>query len=235
MGIGEQFQRDTSYAAPEDFSRPALEPVGPGAGPVELPDIRGEGAGLWKVLAARRSGRGYAAEPPTLEELGALCWAAQGVTAVRGGHKLRAAPSAGALYALDLYAVLPGPEPAAGVYVYGPDGHQLKPVLRGAAMKALAAAAAGQKFMARSAVIFVLTAHPERSVWRYEERSWRYFYLDAGHIGENIMLAAEALGLASCGIGAFYDSAVNEVLVLDGASETAVYMVAVGRPRGGRP
>ncbi len=233
MGIGEQFQRETSYSASEGFSSPVLEPVGPDVAPVGLPEVTGAGAGLWKVLAARRSGRRYTGEALSLDELGALCWAAQGVTAVKGGHQLRAAPSAGALYALDLCAVLPGPEPAAGVYVYQPDGHLLKPVLRGEAMTALAAASAEQKFMARSAVIFVLSAHPQRSVWRYEERSWRYFYLDAGHVGENIMLAAQGLGLASCGIGAFCDSAINEVLVLDGVDEVPVYMIAVGKPRGG--
>jgi SagB-type dehydrogenase family enzyme len=155
------------------------------------------------------------------------------VTCVVGEHRLRTAPSAGALYALDLYAVLPGPDPATGIYRYCPEPHGLRPVLRGEPMEALAAAALGQDFVKRSSVTFVMTAHPDRSAWKYEQRSWRYFYLDAGHIGENIMLAARALGLTSCGIGAFYDTALNQLMVLDGVSEVPVYLVAVGVPRGG--
>jgi SagB-type dehydrogenase family enzyme len=233
VGIGQDFQSGTSYTAPDGGDLPRLEPAGPGAEPVELPAVEGEGRGLIEVLAARRSERRYSGEALTPAQLATLCWAAQGVTKVVGQHHLRAAPSAGALYAVDLYAALPGPEPQAGIYRYAPEKHKLVPVLRGEAVAALAAAALDQKFMKRSSVIFLMTAHPERSIWKYEDRSWRYFYLDAGHIGENIMLAAESLGLASCGIGAFYDTAVNQLLVLDGVEEMPLYMVAVGKPRGG--
>jgi SagB-type dehydrogenase family enzyme len=233
VGIGNDFQTGTSYAAPDGVDLPALEPAGPDAGKVKLPAPPESGSDLFKILAARRSGRRYSGKGLSLEELGALCWAAQGVTKVVGDHRLRAAPSAGALYAVDLCAALPGEDPPAGLYRYSPPDHELRPVLRGPALEGLAAAALGQSFMKRSAVIFVMTARPERSIWKYEDRSWRYFYLDAGHIGENIMLAAESLHLASCGIGAFYDTAVNQLLVLDGADEIPLYMVAVGRPRGG--
>jgi SagB-type dehydrogenase family enzyme len=200
---------------------------------VELAPPPSGGGGLFDVLAGRRSGRKYSGEPLSAEELGALCWAAQGGTETVGQHLLRAAPSAGALYAVQLSAALPGPTPAAGIYRYSTEGHRLVPTLLGDAVPALARAALNQKFMKRSAAVFVMTALPERSVWKYEDRSWRYFYLDAGHIGENIMLAAEEMGLASCGIGAFFDTAVSQLMVLDGVSEIPLYMVAVGRRRGG--
>jgi SagB-type dehydrogenase family enzyme len=233
VGTGEDFQSGTSYAAPDGTEPPALAPAGSAAEAWALPEVGSHDAELFEVLAARRSGRQYSGEVLSGEQLARLCWAAQGVTATVGEHQLRTAPSAGGLYAVDLCVALPGPEPGAGVYRYCPPEHQLVPVLRGDAIAAISDAALKQGFMKRSAAIFVLSAHPDRSVWKYEQRSWRYFYLDAGHIGENIMLAAEGLGLASCGIGAFYDTALNQVLVLDGTSEIPLYMVAVGIPRGG--
>jgi len=232
VGTGEEFQRHTAYTAPDSVELPFFEPAGPNDRPLVLPAIEGDGAGLFRILRSRRSRRRYSGRDLDVGELSALCWAAQGGTKVVGDHHLRTAPSAGALYAVQLYAALPGEEPPAGVYRYSTEGHRLEPVIRGNAIGALAAAALEQKFMRRSSAIFVMTAHPESSVWKYEDRSWRYFYLDAGHIGENIMLAAESLGLGSCGIGAFYDTAVNQILVLDGVSEIPLYMVAVGKIRG---
>jgi SagB-type dehydrogenase family enzyme len=227
--IGQRFQGETSYAAPEGLSLPSLQPAAPGTEPVRLPRPAGDGPGLWGLLGSRRSRRDYTGQELGAEELGALLWAAQGLTATARGHGLRAAPSAGGLYPLDLYAALPGGRCQPGIYRYEPEGHLLRLRLQGPALAPLASAALDQEFVARSAVTLVMTAHPERSVWRYEERAWRYFYLDAGGIGENILLAAEALGLGACAVGAFYDSAVNGFLGLDGEGEIAVYMVAVGR------
>jgi len=227
--IGQRFQGETSYAAPADLSLTPLQPAAPGTESVRLPRPAGDGPGLWGLFRSRRSRRDYAGAALSSEELGALLWAAQGLTGTTRGHSLRAAPSAGGLYPLDLYAALPGGPCPPGIYRYEPEGHLLRLLLRGPALAPLASAALGQDFVARSAVTLVLTAHPERSVWRYEQRAWRYFYLDAGGIGENILLAAEALGLGACAVGAFYDSAVNEFLGLDGEGEVAVYMVAVGR------
>jgi SagB-type dehydrogenase family enzyme len=229
MDIGPQFQDETAYPPPGDLAPGGLKAVPASAAALALPRPEGAGSGLWEVLRARRSRRDYSGAGLALDELGALTWAGQGLTAMAKGHALRAAPSAGALYPLDLYAVLPGPEPAAGVWRYEPEGHALRPVLAGPALAELARAAMDQPFIARSAATFVLTAHPERSAWRYEQRAWRYFYLDAGGIGENLQLAAEALGLGACAVGAFYDSAVNELLGIDGQTELAIYLVAVGR------
>ena len=229
MDSGPRFQGETSYSPPGEFAPSGLKAVPASAAALALPRPEGAGPGLWEVLRARRSRRDYSGAGLSLDELGALAWAAQGVTATVKGHGLRAAPSAGALYPLDLYAALPGPKPEAGIWRYQPEGHRLRPVLAGPALAELAKAALDQPFVASSAATFVLTAHPERSAWRYEQRSWRYFYLDAGGIGENIQLAAEALGLGACAVGAFYDSAVNELLGLDGQTELAIYLVAVGR------
>jgi SagB-type dehydrogenase family enzyme len=70
----------------------------------------------------------------------------------------------------------------------------------------------------------------QRSAWKYLERACRYIYLDAGHIAENLALAAEAIGLASCQIGAFYDNEMNALVGIDGVKESVVYMSSVGWP-----
>jgi SagB-type dehydrogenase family enzyme len=80
-----------------------------------------------------------------------------------------------------------------------------------------------------SAVVFIWTAVVARSKWKYGERAYRYIYMDAGHIGQNLYLAAVALGLGCCTIGAFFDDEVNEILNVDGTEETAVYMGIAGK------
>jgi SagB-type dehydrogenase family enzyme len=77
---------------------------------------------------------------------------------------------------------------------------------------------------------FIWSAVIERAKWKYRQRTYRYVYLDAGHIAENLYLAAEALGLGACAVGAFYDDQVNSMLGLDGHNETVIYMAAVGLP-----
>lgn len=212
-----------------------LEPAGTSSPDFSLPAPEGLDTPLGTALANRRSCRSFSGQPVSTGELSLLCWAAMGVTRAASGQSrpLRAAPSAGALYALDLYAALPGPDPRPGIHRYVPERHILRPVLAGPAIERLTVAALNQEFVRRSSVVFVMTANPDRSVWKYEDRSWRYFYLDAGHAGMNIMLAAEALGLGSCGIGAFFDTAISSLMLLETAREIPIYMVAVGRPRGG--
>ena len=80
-------------------------------------------------------------------------------------------------------------------------------------------------------VVFVWTGVFGRSKWKYRQRAYRYVYLDAGHIAQNLALAAEALGLGSCQIGALYDEEANELLGVDGIEESTIYMTTVGRPR----
>jgi SagB-type dehydrogenase family enzyme len=229
MDAGQRFQGETSYPAPEGLVLPELKPAPAEAPALALPRPAAGGAGLWEILRSRRSRRDYSGGGLSLDELGALAWAAQGVTGPAKKGAQRAAPSAGGLHPLDLCAALPGPEPAEGIWRYEPDGHRLRPTLAGPVLPALARVALDQAFVARSAATFIFVAHPDRSAWRYEERAWRYLYLDAGHAGENLLLAAEALGLGACAIGAFCDSAANDLLGLDGMTELVIYMIAVGR------
>jgi len=80
-------------------------------------------------------------------------------------------------------------------------------------------------------VVFVWTAVFERSTWKYKQRAYRYAYLDAGHIAQNVALAAVTLGLGSCQIAALYDDEVNGLLGVDGVDESAIYMTVVGKPK----
>jgi len=93
----------------------------------------------------------------------------------------------------------------------------------------LASAALNQDLIARCGATFVWTAVIPRTKWKYRERCYRYIYLDAGHIGENLYLAVEALGLGCCTIGAFYDEEINQLIGVDGIEETTIYLGVVGQ------
>lgn len=198
---------------------------------LNLPRPKEEGGQpIWECVAKRRSIREYSRQRLSLGELSQLLWAAQGVTGRAAGHSFRAAPSAGALYPLETYLfvkLVESVEP--GLYRYLPEKHALDLVRAGDLSSPLARAGLGQSILRDAAVVFTWTAVPGRSTRRYGERAWRYIYLDAGHIAENLHLAATALGLGCCAVGAFSDAEVNKVSEVDGREETVVYMSAVGK------
>ena len=231
LPIGDAYQQATKYhRGRQRLSAPS------GARQVEekvsLPKPQTDGGeGLWAVIQARRSVRDLRREPLTLAQLSQLLWAMQGITGGRGGRPFRAAPSAGACYPLETYLVVnrvEGLEP--GLYRYQVEGASLECLRRGDLAAAIAAACLDQEMAADAAVVFAWTAIPARSKHRYHERAYRYIYMDAGHIGENLHLAAVALGLGCCAIGAFLDDEVNALLGVDGFEETAVYLSVVGIP-----
>ncbi|HUT34064.1 MAG TPA: SagB/ThcOx family dehydrogenase [Planctomycetota bacterium] len=231
LPIGDAYQRATKYhrgrgKPPEPGKAMAAE------GSESLPGPQSEGGeGLWGVIQARRSVRDFRRSPLTREQLSQLLWATQGITASQHGHAFRAAPSAGACYPVETYVVVnrvDGLE--AGLCRYDVEGACLERLRRGDLSNAIAAACLDQEMAAAAAVVFAWTAVPARSKPRYHERAYRYMYLDAGHIGENLHLAATALGLGCCAIGAFLDDEVNAVLGVDGVGETALYLSVVGVP-----
>jgi SagB-type dehydrogenase family enzyme len=181
---------------------------------------------LAHLLAARRTVREFVAAPIELGVLAALLWAAQGITRDDG---LRTAPSAGALYPLELYAVtgeqvrdLP-----AGVYRYQPKEHALQPLISGDQRTALAEAALGQEWLAEAAAVLVVTAFYRRTARKYRERAVQYAHLEAGHAAQNVCLMAVALGLGTATVGAFNDVGVQKLLVLTD-EEQPLYLLAVG-------
>ena len=115
-----------------------------------------------------------------------------------------------------------------GLYHYAPADHVLERVRSGTFGGNLVAAALGQEFLGQAPVVLVLAATFQRLRWRYRERAYRYALLEAGHIGQNVYLAAEAAGLGACAVGAFFDDAVNGLLEVDGVGEAALILLPVG-------
>jgi len=201
----------------------------PDSGPVfiGLPEPRFDSdMSIEKGLLQRRSIRSFAEESLTLQELAQMMWAAQGVTDIRG---LRTAPSAGATYPLELYAVTGEvDELGPGVYRYDPDEHRLLKTMEGDRRAQLADAALGQRFVEEAAVVFVLTAVYERTTIRYGDRGVRYVHMEAGHAAQNVYLQATSMGLATVVVGAFVDERVAEILGLP-ENEQPLYIMPVGR------
>ena len=182
------------------------------------------------MLSRRRSERDFIDSPLTYNELGLLIFAIQGVTAKNAGYLFRTAPSAGALYPIETYFLANRVETLPrGIYHLNIVENCLELIRKQDLSKELTDAALGQSMVSKSAVTFIWTAIPGRSKWKYKERAYRYIYLDAGHIGQNLYLASTALNLGCCTIGAFFDDEANKILGIDGFNETAVYMGVVGR------
>ncbi len=166
-----------------------------------------------RALKERRTIRAFRPDPLSMVQLSQLLWAAQGVTDERRGF--RAAPSGGALYPLDVYAIVGeggveglGP----GIYRYHPASHSLKFISKGDRRSEVAGAALSQMWIARTPVIFVITAEYERITQKYGERGVRYAHIEVGHVGQNIFLQAGALGLGAGIVGAFRDASVAEAI-----------------------
>jgi SagB-type dehydrogenase family enzyme len=198
---------------------------------VELPEPDTEGGmPIFTAIARRRSVRDYADEDLALKDLSQLLWATQGISGDVNGYPLRTAPSAGALYPIETYLVVRRVEGLEeGVYHYNVQDHVLELLKKGDFSHAIAVAALNQDFLGEAGVVFVWTALVRRTKWKYGERGWRYIYKDAAHICANLYLAATALGLGCCAVGACYDDEVNELLGVDGEEETVVYLASLGK------
>ncbi len=198
---------------------------------LELPTPEGAGE-LFHAIETRRSVRVFSDEALSLSEISRLVWAAQGVTAKHGDAAFRAAPSAGAQYPVETYlAVNRGEGIDAGVYHLNVRDFALERLSEGSPGAVLADAGLGQGFLATCSVVFIWTGIYKRLMWRYGKRGVRYIFMDAGHIAENLHLAATAMGLGCCAVGAFDDEDVAGILGLDGKDEFPVYLSAVGVPR----
>jgi SagB-type dehydrogenase family enzyme len=191
------------------------------------PEI-GRASSLEAILRARRSVREFAAEPLPLATVGQLLWAAQGVTSSAGG---RTAPSAGALYPLEVYLVAGNVRGVVvGVYRYEPQGHLLRLHSQGDRRHELAHAALKQSALADAAAVLVITAVYARTSARYGARGKQYVHMEAGHAAQNVYLQAESLGLGTVIIGAFEDDKIHDVLELP-AREAPLALLPVGTQR----
>jgi SagB-type dehydrogenase family enzyme len=214
--------------------RPGEEPVGADSLPVaphekiKLPPPVYDGTiSIEKALRERRSIRNYRNESARLSELSQLLWAAQGITGP-GGR--RTAPSAGALYPLEMYVVVGNvADLPTGAYVYIPERHELVKTADGDKRPELCKAALGQSPIRNAAAVLVISAFYERTTIKYGDRGIRYVHMEAGHAAQNVYLQAVALNVGTVVMGAFDDEGVKKVLHMK-QREQPLYIIPVGRP-----
>lgn len=180
-----------------------------------------------QALLERRSVRAYKDEPLTLAEVSQLLWAAQGITGPRKGF--RTAPSAGALYPLEVYVVINNAEGVTkGVYKYKPHEHELVKVRNGNVRDELVVAALEQTWVGECAIVIVFSAVYERTIQKYGDRGIRYVHMEAGHAAQNVYLQAVSLNLGTVVVGAFKDDEVRKILNMSD-EEHPLYIMPVGK------
>ena len=181
-----------------------------------------------QTLQQRRSVREYADIPLSVEEIGQLAWAAQGITDPDRGF--RTAPSAGATFPVEIYLLLTGlDEIPDGIYQYRNRNHSLERVRDGDRRSDLHRVALRQDAITLAPVVMVISGVLERTRQRYGERALRFLYMESGHIAQNVYLQGMALDIGTVVIGAFDDDGVREVLQLD-EGEHPLYIMPLGKP-----
>jgi SagB-type dehydrogenase family enzyme len=241
-GIGRQFMLETRYEymepsgqsqgtpqplleLPHDPTHSLIELPAPDA--LSLPDMN-----LLDLITQRTTHRHYADAPLTLAELSFLLWCTQGIKLTdRARATRRTVPSAGARHAFETVLLVNNvTDLAPGLYRFLASMHHLivLPAPEDIAAR-ITEAGLQQNHIARSAVTFLWVAVVERMAWRYGERGYRYLHLDAGHVCQNLYLAAEAIGFGVGAIAAFNDAALNAVLDLDGDEQFVIYLATVGK------
>jgi SagB-type dehydrogenase family enzyme len=237
-GIGDSYHRETKYRrdlpsgggldwssqpSPYKEDPPTLKRF-----PLRSPAPEGGGP-IWGVMARRRSFREFGLRSISYGELSQLLWATQGITAKAWGYDFRAVPSAGALYPIETYLLVNRVDDLLpGIYHYDVQKAELVLLKEGDFGREVVRAGLGQELLGDAAAVLVWTAVVERSKWKYRQRAYRYIYMDVGHIGQNLYLAATALNLGCCTVGAFFDEEVDRVIGIDGVEEISVYLGAVG-------
>ena len=193
---------------------------------IKLPKPEYSGITVEEALLKRRSQRNYSDKPLSIDYLSQLVFAAGGVTSERGG---RTAPSAGSKRPMEIYLIVnsvEGLEP--GIYHYAAKQHSLEKIKSGNYSKDIISAGLEQGMLGEADVTFVITAIFDRVRQKYGERGFRYSYMEAGHISQNIYLQSASLGIGSVCVGAFFDEKVNKLIGVDGIGEATIYLHAVG-------
>lgn len=242
-GIGQTFMEGTRYASlgssdqakglsqpllEMEFPKPVLEVMDlPKPETIALGDLP-----LRQAIDQRRSLRAYTDRALTLEEISYLLWCSQGIKEITPRPvTLRTVPSAGARHPLETVLLINRvAELTSGLYWFAAGKHQLMRLEANSDVaERMVEACLGQEMVRRSAVTFVWIADVYRCTWRYGERGYRYLFLDAGHVCQNLYLAAESIDCGACAIGAFSDKEINELLELDEENQFALYLAAVGK------
>jgi SagB-type dehydrogenase family enzyme len=209
------------------FRKQAPAPREPQGGSVKLPTpVFDSEVSIEEALLKRRSVREYQAEALALGEVSQLLWAAQGITKP---PRYRTAPSAGALYPLEVY-VMAGEvvDLADGVYRYQPEGHSLDLIREGDWRSALRSAALDQEFIEEAPLVILIAAVYERTTGKYGDRGIPYVHMEVGTAAQNIYLQSVSLDLGTVFVGAFYDEEVKQIMGLK-SEEVPLCLMPVGR------
>jgi len=203
----------------------------PSAQKIKLPqDFKHQGISVEEAIEKRRSRRDFVQNHISLKELSCLLHYACGITKKPGFRSLRAAPSAGALYPIEIYPVIHQVKDIKpGIYHYSIEDHSLELLKEGDYRKPISQYCLEQEFVGKCGVAFIITAIFERTKWKYHHRAYRFILIEAGHISENIYLSATSLGLGACAVGAFFDDQINKELNIDGIKEAAIHITVVGK------
>lgn len=237
LSIGERFHRETSLTwrgvLGDLFRAKPKEPppykTYPGAKVIPLLKPTYRGMILEEAIEERRSVRNYSPKAIRIAQLSQLLFAAQGITGRMYDQPLRSAPSAGALYPFEVYVIANNVQDLPrGIYHYAVVDHALEVVKSGDFRGQITDAGLKQEMLGEAAVTFVLSAIFDRTRRKYGERGFRYVYIEAGHISQNIYLQAVSLELGSVCVGAFLDEKVNQLIGIDGREEAVIYLHAVG-------
>jgi SagB-type dehydrogenase family enzyme len=232
-----QSDQSKEIAAPPFHRVVSMDPVVLSAFEGELPYPSYE-----NLLDTRRSLRTYDADKPlTQEELSFLLWSAQGIQFTRGHSSLRPVPSGGARHPFETYVAVRAVKGLpAGLYHYTPQvniGEKVATIGRigdFSFAEKITPMLVGQSWAAKAPVILFYTCVPYRAEWRYVDMAHRVMLIDLGHLGQNVMLSAAALGLGSCCMAAFDQQLCDEALNIDSINEYTVYAISVGTAAEGK-
>jgi SagB-type dehydrogenase family enzyme len=202
---------------------------------LELPEsIRPLTIPLGEAILKRSTVKKMAPEGIDLETTATLLRSAYGITrderALGYPRAFRAAPSAGALFPLEIYfhsaSTVGFPS---GLYYYNPTENHLRLLRRGDQSEIIAQALVQQNIAYDASLLVFITAIFDRSTFKYGDRGYRFGLIEAGHVAQNLNLTALGLGLGSINLGGFYDRRIDDFLDLDGLTHSTIYLVAIGK------
>jgi SagB-type dehydrogenase family enzyme len=235
--VGDEFQTETKYIRTKSLGgnldwakKPETYKSYPSNKTIRLPNQLQESAlNFSEVLRRRKSIRSFSLQPLSKIDLAFLLWASTGIQRIEHGYEFRTAPSAGALYPIETYIAANNVEDLSeGIYHYNIKNHLLEEIKLGNFSNKLAHAALDQEMCADAPVVFLWTAIFGRSKWKYSQRAYRYIYLDAGQVAQNLALASASISCGSCQVGAFFDDEMNSIIDIDGLEESTICLSVVG-------
>lgn len=235
--VGDDFQAETKYSRNKSLggnldwaNKPEIYKSYSSSKTILLPNqFQASTITLNEVLKKRKSIRSFSIQPLSKNDLAFLLWASAGIQRTEHGYEFRTTPSAGALYPIETYIAANNVEDIEkGIYHYNIKNHLMEEIKLGNFGEKLAHAALDQEMCADASIVFIWTSIFRRSKWKYSQRAYRYIYLDAGHIAQNLGLAVTSIGCGSCEVGAFFDDEINSLLEIDGTAESTVCLSVVG-------